>query len=89
MTESGFKVPADLADTDLSLTQVRSIVTIRRKAKGIQNRIDALPGKKAALEGELETLRTREAAIKAGQTDPALLPDPEPAPGEVEPFPEG
>ena len=66
----GFKVPADLADTDLTLTQVRNIVKIRKTARATQVKIDTLPAKKLALEQDLTLLRARERAIKAGEPDP-------------------
>jgi len=89
----GFKVPADLVDTALNLTQVRQVVQIRKRAAIIARRIASLPAKLEALNGELDVLRQREAAVKAGEPDPALLvdatpdpvPEPDPAPAA---FPE-
>lgn len=61
----GFKVPDDLADKDLTLTEVKRILDNRKAMKRIQNRIDAMPAKIADMEAEVKRLAENEAALLA------------------------
>ena len=60
MTATAFHVPSDLADLDLTLTEVRAIVNARRRCKTLQNRLDALPRKQDELVAEIKDAQGEE-----------------------------
>jgi hypothetical protein len=60
---SGFKVPEDLADKDLTLTEVKRILDNRKAMKRIQTRIDGLPAKEQGLRAEYARLNDVEADL--------------------------
>lgn len=68
MTES-FNVPADLAGTDLTLAQVRSIVDMRRKRAKLEKRISLLPRKHTELKAEVAALVAAEDGIRNEPTE--------------------
>ena len=61
----GFKVPDDLMDKDLTLTEVRQILDNRKTINRVQARLDGLPAKAEACKAELVTLREAEEKMLA------------------------
>jgi len=75
----GFKVPDDLADKDLTLTQVRTILDNRKTIKRVEARLAALPDKAKAYKSELADLRKVEADLMADVKDVPKAADAAPA----------
>lgn len=65
MSNAAFRVPADLADLDISLSKVQEILANRRRLAVVQARIDGLPKKARNLETELAKIRALEESYMA------------------------
>lgn len=57
---AAFRVPDDLADKDLRLSDVKQILDNRKAIKRAQARLAGLPKRKAVYESEIATLEARE-----------------------------
>ena len=67
MTTKAFHVPADLADSDLTLSQVQAIIEMRRRRQVLQNRLDGLPAKATQLKADIAKMQQDEAqAVQGG-----------------------
>jgi len=67
MTTKAFHVPADLAATNLTLSQVQAIIEMRRRRQVLQNRLDGLPAKATQLKADIAKMQQDEAqAVQGG-----------------------
>ncbi len=61
------QIPDDLLESNLTMPQVVKVMEKRRRIGVLQNRIDALPAKKMAMEGEIVKLQKEEDALRGEQ----------------------
>jgi len=66
MTTKAFHVPADLADSDLTLSQVQAIIEMRRRRQVLQNRLDGLPAKATQLKADIKKSQESESLALSG-----------------------
>ena len=67
---TGFLVPPDLADLDLTLAEVREIILNRLKGNALKTRLANLPKRAKAYEAEIAACGEREAALLDGKVKP-------------------
>ena len=66
MTTKAFHVPADLAATNLTLSQVQAIIEMRRRRQVLQNRLDGLPAKATQLKADIKKSQESESLALSG-----------------------